>query len=231
MTITIHPRTVLKYTIAFSTLLVFMHILGLVSRFAYGYDHLKGLIPLFNLELEKNIPTVFSSFLALTCSAVLFITVKLERNNTQFKRYWAGLCFIFLFIAVDEIVGFHEMTMSISRDFFNASGLLYYAWTIPAGIIVIIIGAIYLKFLFLLNNPVRILFIISGLIYVSGAIGVELFEGAINELGGYMSLNYLILVTIEEAMEMLGLCIFLYGILKFLENIHNSFKLTIGNIK
>jgi hypothetical protein len=230
-TININPKSSLKITLLLSGFLVMMHILGMVSRFALGHDHLKGIVPLFNLEIEANIPTVFSSFLAFTCSAILLFIAKLEFHNKKTYRHWIGLSFIFLFIAFDEIVGFHEMTMQISRSFFNTSGILYYSWTIPAGIIVLIVGIVYLKFLFVLERPISKLFIISGFIYVSGAIGIELFEGLLNEQGGYMSLEYLTLVTVEESMEMLGLCIFLYGNLKFLETIYPSLSITIGHKK
>jgi hypothetical protein len=51
---------------------------------------------------------------------------------------------------------------------------------------------------------------------VTGALGLEVFEGQINEAGGYRSLDYMILVTIEEILEMAGIFAFIYGLLGYL---------------
>ena len=48
-----------------------------------------------------------------------------------------------------------------------------------------------------------------------GAVVLEMMEGRINEAGGYLSLNYMILVTFEESAEMLALCIFIYALLDY----------------
>ncbi len=51
------------------------------------------------------------------------------------------------------------------------------------------------------------------LIFVTGEIGQEIFEDQINEAGGFRSFDYMVLVTIEETLEMVGIFGFIYGLL------------------
>ena len=45
---------------------------------------------------------------------------------------------------------------------------------------------------------------------------LEIFEGQINEAGGYRSFDDMVLVTIEEILEMVGIFGFIYGLLSHL---------------
>lgn len=109
------------------------------------------------------------------------------------------------------------MTLGPVREALGTSGFLYYAWVIPFGLITLVIGAIYLRFLIRLDKTTRYLFIFSGMIYVTGAIGMEIFEGKINEQGGYMNFSYVLLVTVEESLEMLGLSIYIYAAVNYIK--------------
>ncbi len=61
------------------------------------------------------------------------------------------------------------------------------------------------------------LFILSGTIFISGAILMELFEGNYVESYGFSDIYYLVFVPIEETMEMIGLSLFIYALLLYLE--------------
>lgn len=54
--------------------------------------------------------------------------------------------------------------------------------------------------------------------FVSGAIGMKLFEARLNEQGGYQNLDYTLLVTIEETLELLGV------LLSYMQKSLGSFK-------
>jgi len=103
------------------------------------------------------------------------------------------------------------------RKTLNTSGLLYFAWVIPYAIGLIAILLVYSKFLLSLNRKILILFILSGAIFVSGAVFMELFEGNYVDSHGFSDIYYLVFVPIEETLEMIGLSLFIYTLLLYLE--------------
>ena len=72
-----------------------------------------------------------------------------------------------------------------------------------------------LKFIKQLPLQIAILFVVSGLIYVGGAIGFEMMEANIHDTIGKKNLGYSILITIEEVLEMIGITLFIFALLKF----------------
>lgn len=190
--------------------LLFCNILGLVSKFYFNHDFVYGLVPLFDFDTEKNIPTLYSSVALLFASTLLAnITLTRKRNELSYLP-WLGLTIIFLFLSMDEFWSIHEKVALPSRKAFNASGLLYFSWVIPYGFALIVFVLAYLKFLSQLPKKIMVLFIISGLTFVSGAIGFELFGGRHVELYGANDIIYCALYTCEEFLEMLGIAIFIF---------------------
>jgi predicted permease len=104
------------------------------------------------------------------------------------------------------------------QKLFNTSGLLYYAWYIPYGVILLILIIVYAKFLFKLPKKVKSLFMLSGLIFVFGAIGLESISGFYDELIGQQNFEYCALYTIEELFEMCGVAIFIYALLLYISD-------------
>lgn len=147
---------VLMFAVGF---LVVAHLAGLVARFGFGYDTLMGVIPLFDLEHEGNIPTLFSvvNLVLAACVSLLALYTN-EGEHLSIRRYWLGLFGIFMYMAIDEGVGLHEMTMGVSRRLFGTTGMLYYAWVIPFGLLAIAVGLLYLRFLFSLPRRTAVFF-------------------------------------------------------------------------
>ncbi len=197
--------------------LVALHLLAMTARFGFGHNYLKGFVPLFNLEGEKNVPTLFAS-LQLFIAAVLLAICAAQHRLLQgeYFRYWAGLSAIFVFLAFDESAVLHEKTVPLIRESFGTSGLLYYSWIIPFGIFALIVLLAYSRFLLALPRRIGLIFFVSGAVFVTGAVGMEMFEGQINEAGGYRSFDYMVLVTVEEILEMVGIYGFIHGLLSHL---------------
>jgi hypothetical protein len=209
---TVSASRIFRMLIIATLALVGMHVLGLISRFAFERDYLMGLIPLFNLEAEANIPTLFSCVLLL--GAALACLLNRTGAHTRGNRWlWLGLALIFLFMAVDEFAQLHEKTMLVSREFFGGTGYFYYAWVIPFGALALFVGIVYLRFLSALPRKTALLFITAGTMFVGGAIGFELLEAPISERGAYQSMAYMALVTVEELLEMSSICLFIYAAL------------------
>lgn len=111
----------------------------------------------------------------------------------------------------------HEMFIVPMRRYFGAQGFFHYGWVIPALLFLAGFGITYLRFVFVhLDAPTRRRFIAAGLIYVGAALGMEVAEGPIDETLGKYSVPARAAITVEESLEMLGIVVFVYGLLSFI---------------
>ncbi len=218
MDIIFKPKQVTKifaYTVMCLTL---AHIVGQCIAFYLGYtSKFKPIVSWLDLDVEQSIPTFYSSIALLFCSSLLAIITIAKKKNGERYIYWLGLAIIFLFLSVDESLTIHESLTDKVRTALNTSGLLYcFAWIIPYSIALIVSLLVYIKFILNLPSRIRILFITAGLIYVSGAIGVELVGGRYSELHSY-NVTFLVITTVEELLEMAGVVIFIFALTSYID--------------
>jgi len=227
-TVEIRSATILKVLAYCILTVITLHLMLMVSWFGFGHDYLKGLGPMFNLNGESNIPTFFSA-LQLFFAAILLGVCAARHKSIQGKyfKHWAGLSVIFVYLAFDEAALIHENIFSMTRYILGVGGLLYYAWVIPFGVFALIVLLTYSRFLLSLPGRTGLIFFLSGAVFVTGAIGVELFEGRIDEAGGFENFEYLALVTVEEILEITGIYAFIYGLLGYLTAEGHPFKMSL----
>ena len=216
MKIEISPKQILIILLFIITVLLFANIMTVISRIVFDHDHLYGLVGLFNFNTERNIPTLYSSA-ALIFSAILLLFIS-YMNKISHEPYilWGVLSLIFLFLSIDETSSIHEHLTTPTRDLLDTSSFLYYAWVIPYGLFLIGFIVVYFKFLLNLPRDIMVLFLISGALFVLGAIGFEMLGGWLEELHGSSGLVYAICYTCEEFLEMLGIIIFIYSLLTYI---------------
>ena len=187
--------SVSSYTAVLSTAVVALLSIHLIL-YVYNYQVEEVpwlLLQLFDLDEENNIPTWFSSFLLLNNAFILYLIASQE--NTTHKKHWLLLAIGFLILAVDEVAGMHES--------FNSA--IDSNWAIYGGILVLLVALSFLPFLMALPRKLMILFIISGVLFVSGAIVTELLSEDMDS----DSLAYMLAVALEEGLEMFGALMFL----------------------
>ncbi len=152
------------------------------------------ILQLFDLDEENNIPTWFSSFLLLNNAFFLYLFS--TRKSTPQRGHWRFLALCFLILALDEVAGLHEsFNTAIVRN-----------WAIYGGLLVGMVGVIFIPFLQSLGRQLATKFIIAGGLFVSGAIVTEL----LSEDMASDSLAYVMAVTVEEGLKMAGALMFLY---------------------
>ena len=79
-----------------------MSMLGQIAKYYYGYNYLKGFVPLFYLRDEANIPTMFSFLQLLWSSILLFIIASEKRNDRdRYAIQWKILAFVFMYVSID----------------------------------------------------------------------------------------------------------------------------------
>ncbi|NNC87868.1 MAG: hypothetical protein HKN82_05335 [Akkermansiaceae bacterium] len=170
---------------------------------------------MISLSYEGNLPTWFSAGQLFLCSAVLAAIALVEnRRRARYVPHWWGLCLIFAYISLDEMISIHENADELLG---SRGGFLYFEWVIPATIVVGIIGLIYLNFLRYLPKATRVRFIVAGMIYVGGALGVEMILGYWTDTHGKDNFGYGLIDWVEESMEIFGISLFLLALLGYLE--------------
>jgi len=216
MTIHIRPINVLVMLLCIVSFLTIANIMGIIYILNFSPDNIYHLIRWFDFSLEVNIPTFFSTFIIMVSSILLFVIGMTHKRMGNRYALWILLSFIFLFLSFDETVQLHERQVHTIRNLLDTSGYLYFAWIIPYSIVLFILLLIYIRFLMRLPKTALILFLVSGGIYISGAIGMELISGNHAEQFGQNNITYYIYVTLEELIEMTGMSIFIYSLLSYI---------------
>lgn len=233
----IRPRTTARVLIAaVCVLVVFGAIANVVIYHVAPHEQhgLARLMARFDLGQEPSIPSWYSSLLLLASSLLLLLIGHSRSRSDPNKPYWCGLAFVFLILAIDEAVMFHELVDTAMHNWLGLGGVFYFAWVIPGALFVSCFGLLFLRFLSRLAPRTRWLFIASGAIFVAGAIGMELVAGLIFERAGspeaaVRSLAHTASQTVEEFFEMLGVTLFIYALLDFISREIGSIRITIGD--
>lgn len=194
-----------------------------------GYERLFG-IGKFYFDYEESVPTYFSSIILLLSAILLAIIFKVKfKLSDPFSTNWMMLSILFAILSIDEIAGFHEIIIDPLNNLLHFSGYLRFSWVIPALIFVFIFTLSYLKFLNSFSSKYRNGFILSGFIYVLGAIGIEMISAKlfINDVVSANDLIYNLVITLEESLEMLGVMIFITVLLSYIKYMKYDISITI----
>jgi len=236
-TVNISVKKVTRFLLFIIIGLTLACIIGQFGKYYLGRESLYGLVPLFDVNGEANIPTWYSSITLLVCSFLLGVIAYSKKvEDDRYFRHWLGLSLIFAFLSLDEIAGIHEL-FSQMRTALKGS-IFHFAWVLPFGLIVLILFFTYLQFIRHLPPETRRLVIMAGAIYVGAALGIEVFEGALVSVYGeeivYRTLStpakiFTLLTIIEEFMEMLGVVIFIHALLSYIGNYLKEAKFKIAH--
>jgi len=217
MTINISPNKVFATMLAIITVLSVLHIGQLAIYYQVGDEDIFDFVDLLDFDIEANLPSMYSAFAIAFCAILLwFISVDKRRKSERGSYHWVGLTVIFAFLSLDEAISLHEEIGDFAENFVDASGVLYFAWVVPYGILMGIFVLSYFRFVFQLPTEFMVRFVLAGGIFVGGAIGLELLSAREADLYGTKSLDYSIIYTCEEIMEMLGIAIFAHALLKYI---------------
>lgn len=212
-----------KKTAQFLSLVVLgITIASLATQFfkiVLGHQYLLGLVDLFNVDNEANIPAWYSSCALLFCAVLLGIIARGKYSERdRYTLHWGGLSFIFTLLSLDEAVSLHEgwlpavwnMTFTQSR----------YNWVVMGACFSLVVVAVYLKFLIDLPAKFRYRFLLAGALFVGGALGVEVPSNLHADIHGEENMIYATMVFIEELLEMMGVVLFIYTLLLYMtENV------------
>ncbi len=216
MEITLQPK---KVALAFFWVVMALTLIHSIVLFFYFYledEEVFGLVRVFDFDIEGNVPTLYSAVALLFCAALLAIIARSsQKKNGRWRSYWLGLAVTFLFLAIDEGVALHEYLSDMFEKFMEAEGLLYFLWVVPYGVATAIVGLIYLRFVYYLPPLTRALFVTAGVIFLTGAVGIEMLSAREVDQHSVYTITYCLLYTFEELFEMLGIVLFIYALLSY----------------
>ena len=195
--------------------LVLLNVLLQVVRWTGDHHNMLGLLALFDLDREQNIPTLFSTCLLLFSALLLAARGALSRAANQLAVGWFGLAALFAVLAVDEAWSLHERAVRPVRGMLpdGAPVWTHFAWVIPGALFATIVAATYLGFLRRLAPTMRNAIVTAACVYLAGALGMELISGAWVAAHGQANLGYALLATLEEGLELAGLVLFVRALL------------------
>jgi hypothetical protein len=200
------PHTLRRWLLTIAGVLTALGVGVEAAHSALGARGLGPLVEFLSLSYERNLPTWYASALLLGCALVLAgIARAATLAQAPGRRHWWALAALFLYISLDESVGLHEHLGGL----LSLGGVLYFTWVVPAAVLVAVGGLAFLPFLARLPPRRRKQFIGAGVLYVGGALLMELPLGWWTERHGNDNLVYALIDHVEEALELVGASLFL----------------------
>jgi hypothetical protein len=221
LTIPYSPQKIARTLSFVVVFLTSVHIVTQASKYFWNHERLLGFVKLFDLNLESNIPSWYSSCALLFC-AYLLAHIAYLKKGFSYSGHWKVLSFIFVYLSADEAAALHEKWNFLLHPLIHTTGPLAFPWVIPFSIFVIIVLLSYLKFLGHLVTRIRWLFLAAGSIYVGAALGSELIEGYLLGDSGIETFAFQLAVALEEFLEMFGIVIFIYALLSYLQGLSKN---------
>jgi hypothetical protein len=240
LSLNVNPNNIARLLLTIVGILLLVNVAGVYLKIVRKVDSttVKKLFNFFDLNTEANVPTFFNAFLLLFAALLLFVVARQDSQrpvSAYRAKYWRFLGACFLVLSVDEAVEFHEwvgimMKIVFAYDF---PGIFYYAWTIPYALL-LLGGFLFIKnFLFGLPAPVRNRFLLAGVMFVGGALGLEMLEAqhadATGSIADPQTLYFAALYSLEEVLEMSAVVLFMHTLLGYLAAAQDHLVLKIKN--
>lgn len=230
--INISPYRVVRLLMFIVVGFTLIHCILQVLNFGLGLHKITLITTLFDFERDANITTWYSST-TLFISSLLLTPIAIAKKNAQdpYTRHWQILAVIFAFLSLDEVGRLHESSGDVLEKLLpiEFDGWLYFQWVLIGIPVTLIVAIAYLKFLAHLPTKTRNLFILAGALYIGGALGLEIMAGHQESLDTFNELLYKLFTTIEELWEKLGILVFIYALLTYMEKYVHQIQIFIGN--
>ena len=228
MTIVLESARVARWLAASVAVLVAAHVATrFLGHLLYNF-YMAGIGPLFDLDEEANLPTLYSTLTLLLAAAILAGLASCEASDRFRRRHWLGLAVLFVLLAADEAAQLHELVGTLLESRIKTSGYLFYVWIVPYAGLAAGVFLLYGRFLLRLPVRTRTLIVAAGSIYAAGVICLEAVAARHDELYGQGNWTFGTLATLEEIFEMGGVALFIYALLAYAERQHGGLAISIG---
>ena len=230
--VTLSPPTIVRALATAAVLFVLASAASQLTKHLVGPVRGQAVLMLFDADRESNLPTYFSAGLLLFAAALLGIIAVLQRRaGAPFGWGWAVLSLAFLYMSLDEGTSIHETVLErLARKVLGdpTIGVFYFAWVIPGIALVLAFAVVFWRFFFQLPRATKSRFLLAAALFLGGALGVELIGGHHASLHGVDNLTFSLIATVEESMEMVGVIVLIYALLKFIEFEYGEVRFRFG---
>ena len=201
--VVVRRRPVLAAIIAVWLPLAALSLAGQLYLYVFGGTHTR--IPRrLNVDSELTVWAWFQSTLLFACAALLAVAAFVAyRRRDRYVRHWLVLSLALLWVSVDEAAAIHEMTITPLHNALDTHGIFYFAWVIPALLLVVVLGVG--------KNTLHL----CGGHVVIGALGGDLVGGHWYEAHGDDNLTYALMTQIEENLETAGISLGIVAVLTY----------------
>jgi hypothetical protein len=209
-----------------------LQIVMFILQLRYGAQYVEPMARFLKLDAEGNLPTFFSSSLLLVSSILCAFAGQLASSRkASLSFHWYLLACAFGFLAVDEAAQLHEFVDNLIRRVWTNRGVLQWPWVIPYVLAAGSVAVICVPFLRRLPRAIAWRFVAAGVVYVTGAAGLDMLEGGISHFvrAGVRNLGPLLasVPVIEEPLEMIGVILLIDAILRYLEVIADAIRIRV----
>jgi hypothetical protein len=224
----VSPKLILVTLVAISILLVSLSFIGVIVLSPYEGNPYTGdpsatpsalskLVLRFDVMQEGNVPSWYSGALLFTAGVLLgLIGADKYAQRDRFRSHWIGLSILFMLFSLDEIAYLHEGVNNFLSQ--SSFGFLRIGWVIPAAVFVFIIGLWYVPFILNLPSETRRLTIISAVLFLLGALGLEVLDNFLLADNDVMSPIVLASNHLQDLLEMIGVSLFIYTLLSYIRS-------------
>jgi DMSO/TMAO reductase YedYZ heme-binding membrane subunit len=230
--VTVQPARVTRWLAGVAMALILASFTGQAIKQLTGHDHLYGLIALFDVNAEANVPTYFSAAILLLAAVVLALIARLKAaTEDPYRRHWGILAAAFVYMSLDEAIRIHEFLGRPTRALLGhrAGELVYFAWIIPGAAIMLAFALSFLRFALHLPARTRWRTFMAATLFTGGALGGEVLGGQYARLYGEEGFGYLLIVTLEEGLEMAGVVLWIDTLLRYLAEHYGELRLRFGS--
>lgn len=165
----------------------------------------------FDVNSERNVPTVWSATLLLSSSVTAAVLALRGRGAGTASSGWLLVAATCAYLALDETFELHERLGSVGDSMTGER--LHFAWVVPGAAVACVVGLVLLQRL--RSQPPEVLrrLVAAGGVYLSGALVLEALSGQVLRVHGGGGKAYLVVTAAEEGLEMAGASLLLAALL------------------
>lgn len=212
------------------TLLIGLSSIVEVSRVVFKHGNLLGLVHMFVLSDEANLPTWYASATLLIAGFVAGTIAFLHyQEGNSIGRQWALFAGLLTLMSLDETASVHEMP-SVMAYFLvraqpgNIPWYVIYAWVVPGALVLAGVVWWFASLWKALPTVIRRQFTIATAVFFGGALGLEAGEAAWAArftpdsitLAPPDNLGFSLIWTLQETCEMVGVALLILALFDYL---------------
>lgn len=200
-----------------------------------GTANLPGFV-FVDVDSEANIPTWYASLLLELAAGIAFVIS--NHDQPAQKTGWRGISLILFLMGMDEIASIHNFpSRRLAEQLGDAGGYLMNAWVLPALVVCLVLGIVYIPFMLRLPRWLKRTLVGASVAYLLGAVGFEILGSRLEYAAGgqhydglhYYSLRFELCAVAEEIFEYVGILGAVAALLQHASNIGASLTIRFGS--